>query len=136
MGPDSLAAQQAVVELDELVGQLVADMEQAYETQSLTWLAASEYVITPVSHVSYPNRTLRESGLLQVQRDGDQELLDLHSSKAWALVDHQFSHVFVPDADPAVIDQVANRFAQQPGIAEVLVGSERAKYRARSRAVG
>ncbi len=39
MGPDSLAAQQAVVELDELVGQLVADMEQAYETQSLTWLS-------------------------------------------------------------------------------------------------
>ena len=60
---------------------------------------AGEYAITPVDHVSYPNRLLREAGLLAVREDDDGEHLDLEDSRAFALVDHQFSHVFVADGD-------------------------------------
>ena len=63
-GPDSESALQAVVELDEVLGQLVEGFTRAYGAQELTWVAASEYVITAVDHVSYPNRELRQAGLL------------------------------------------------------------------------
>jgi hypothetical protein len=127
-GPDSPQALAAVKELDEVLGKLFEEGNAAFGGKQPLWLIASEYVITPVDHVTYPNRTLREAGLLTVKDDGEGELIDFASTPAWALVDHQFSHVFVKDADPATIDKVAKLFRGQPGIAEVLVGDERAKY--------
>ena len=127
-GPDSEAALQAVIELDEVLGELVAGFEQAYESQELTWIAVSEYVITQVDHVSYPNRILREAGLLKVTSTDDGEQLDLQKSDAWALVDHQFSHVFIRDANLQLCERVRSCFENSPGIAEVLVGDERRKY--------
>jgi len=127
-GPDSPAALKAVVELDEVIGKLAATAAKAYEGSNLVWLIASEYVITPVDHVTYPNRMLRESGLLTVKNDGGGELIDFANTPAWALVDHQFSHVFVKDRDAATIGRVASLFRGKPGLAEVLAGSERDKY--------
>ena len=43
-------------------------------------------------------------------------------------MDHQFSHVFVKNADPTTIQSVVQIFRGEEGIAEVLAGSERAKY--------
>ena len=128
-GPDSEPAASAVRELDEVLGKLVSGFEQAYASHhELTWIAVSEYVITAVDHVSYPNRELRSAGLLQVTAGEDGEHLDLQKSDAWALVDHQFSHVFVRDADPQLCERVRSCFEKMPGIAEVLVGDERGKY--------
>jgi predicted AlkP superfamily pyrophosphatase or phosphodiesterase len=127
-GPDSEPAKKALGELDEVIGKLVAGFQQAYDGTNLLWLVASEYVITPVDHVSYPNRVLREAGLLKVREADDGEHLDLEQSQAWAMVDHQFSHVFVKDADETVISRVVNLFHGAPGIAEVLAGKEREKY--------
>lgn len=126
-GPDSEAASQAVVDLDEVIGRLAEGFTQAY-AGDVRWLAVSEYVITPVDHVTYPNRVLREAGLLQVSEQPDGEHLDFAASSAWALVDHQFSHVFVKNRDPEVIARVAQLFRGVDGIAEVLEGTERAKY--------
>jgi predicted AlkP superfamily pyrophosphatase or phosphodiesterase len=128
MGPDSAAAQQAVRELDEVIGRLADGMQAAYDGEDLLWLAVSEYVITPVEHVAYPNRMLREAGLLQVREQEDGEHLDLDASEAWALVDHQCAHVFVREAEPATIERVVGLFRGTTGIAEVLAGPERAKY--------
>jgi hypothetical protein len=127
-GPDSDAAKKAVLELDEVIGRLAETAAQAYAGGNLLWLAAGEYAITPVDHVSYPNRILREAGLLAVQTTEAGEQLDFANSQAWALVDHQFSHVFVKDHNADVIERVVNLFATQAGLAEVLVGAERAKY--------
>ena len=127
-GPDSPAALKAVGELDETIGRLIDGFGQAYGDANVLWLAASEYAITPVDHVTYPNRVLREAGLLAVERRDDGEHLDLENSRAWALVDHQFSHVFVRDADPQTIAQVTELFSAADGIAEVLAGEQRAKY--------
>ncbi|MEX2026993.1 MAG: nucleotide pyrophosphatase/phosphodiesterase family protein, partial [Pirellulaceae bacterium] len=126
-GPDSPPALKALAELDEVIGKLATDAERAYGQMPL-WLVASEYVIAPVDHVTYPNRVLRQAGLLSVKNVGDGERIDLAASKAWALVDHQFSHVFVKDGDPATIGKVADLFRGKEGIAEVLAGSERQKY--------
>lgn len=126
LGPDSEQAMAAVQELDGVIGKMHQEFNQAYDEEPL-WIVLSEYVITAVDHVSYPNRILRDAGLLNViEQDG--ELLDVQSSDAWALVDHQFSHVFVKDADPAVIKRVKELFVGAPGIAEVLAMDERAKY--------
>ena len=126
-GPDSPPAIKALTELDEVIGRLATAAEKSYG-QAPLWLAASEYVITPVNHVTYPNRLLREAGLLTVTTGGDGERIDFAASRAWALVDHQFSHVFVQDGDAATIGKVVDRFRAQEGIAEVLAGGERAKY--------
>jgi hypothetical protein len=128
LGPDSPAAAAALGELDTEIGKLHEAMNEAYG-DDLTWLVAGEYAITPVDHVAYPNRVLREAGLLEVSHAADGgEVIDFTASKAWALADHQFSHVFVEGGDQATIERAASLFRSQPGIAEVLVGHERGRY--------
>ncbi len=125
-GPDSEQAIAAVEELDALIGELVADMNAGLEDPS--WMVLSEYVITAVDHVSYPNRILRNAGLLSVcESDSDpgKEMLDFEHSDAWALVDHQFSHVFVKDRNEETIARVVELFQDTEGIDKVLVGPER-----------
>ncbi len=127
-GPDSPLAHTALGQLDEVIGKLVAGFRRAYGEPQPLWLVASEYVIVPVDHVTYPNRILREAGLLEVRPEQGHELLDFEQSRAWALVDHQFSHVFVREGDAAVVERVAKCFVGREGIAEVLVGDDRARY--------
>ena len=125
-GPDSEQATTAIVELDNVLAKMIAKFEAAYQDADLLWLVASEYTIVPVDHVSYPNRLLRDAGLLSVREEDDGEHLDFEQTPAWALVDHQFSHVYV--RDHADIARVADVFRGAEGIAEVLVGEERGKY--------
>ena len=124
-GPDSEQAAQAVVDLDALVGELLKEMKASLGDPAL--IVHSEYVISPVDHVSYPNRALREAGLLQVCSRDDEpgEYLDFENSKAWALVDHQFSHVFVKDSNASDVEAVASLFSDVVGIDKVLVGPAR-----------
>ncbi len=131
-GPDSEAAVRALAELDDVLGRLVEGVNAALPQPPL-WLVASEYGIVPVDHVTYPNRVLREAGLLVVRegdggKEGGGEILDVKNSAAWALCDHQFSHVFVRDEDPAVLSRVAELFRGREGFDEVLAGSQRARY--------
>jgi type I phosphodiesterase/nucleotide pyrophosphatase len=132
-GPDSPQAQQSLAELDEVLGRLIAGFSEAYggapdEQRSPLYLVASEYVITPVDHVSYPNRVLRGAGLLSVREDDGTEQLDLVASRAWAMVDHQLSHVFVRDRDNSTIAKVKDLFDGRAGIDEVLAGPDRERY--------
>jgi hypothetical protein len=124
-GPDSEAAQRARGELDDVIGKLATGVNEALGESPL-WIAASEYAIVPVDHVMYPNRLLRLRGLLKVRNELDGEHLDLERTQAWALVDHQFSHVFC--VDETAVTKAAQVFQNMPGIAEVLVGPDRAKY--------
>jgi predicted AlkP superfamily pyrophosphatase or phosphodiesterase len=127
-GPNSEPAEQALAALDDEIEKLVMGFTAAYQRASLTWLVASEYAIVPVDHVAYPNRVLRAAGLLKTRAGEDGQHLDLLASDAWALVDHQFSHVFVRDRQPAVIRRVGDLFRGQPGIAEVLSGEGLTRY--------
>ncbi len=91
-GPDSEEARTSVKELDQLIGTLAGAMSSSYDDQ-ICWMVASEYVITPVDHVTYPNRVLRAAGLLKLVQQDDGEQIDFENTDAWALADHQFSHI-------------------------------------------
>ncbi len=127
-GPDSDAARDAPAVLDGLIGRLQDGIHAAWGEADVRWMAASEYVIEPVDHVTYPNRLLRAAGLLKVRATEDGEQLDLEASRAWALVDHQFSHVFVRDSDRDTQLAVEQLFRQEAGIDEILRGEARARY--------
>ncbi len=121
-GPDSSAASEACQHLDEQIGRLVDSVASCYE-QPATWLIASEYTVNAVSHVAYPNRILRKAGLLKIRLDEEgKERIDHQASKAWALVDHQHSHVFVRNCDNETISEVEKLFGQVAGIEQVLSG--------------
>ena len=128
-GPDSPEAEAAVGELDEVIGRMSSAMADVFKRARLLWLVASEYVIRPINHVTYPNRVLREAGYVQVVKKDDGEHLDLRNSSAWALVDHQFAHVFVREPNRKNMTQIMKLFDKQEGLAEVLVGHDLAKYR-------
>ena len=123
-GPDSPAALAAVAELDKLIGKFQSEINEAIDGQ-VDWMVASEYTVTAVDHVAFPNRLLREAGLLVVKEVDGLELLDFENSLAWALVDHQFSQVYVRDANPLVIDQVVGLFQAADGIDQVISMSDR-----------
>ncbi len=126
-GPESAAADQAVQDLDTVIGTLADGMQEAYGQQPL-WLAAGEYAITPVRQVVYPNRLLREAGLLVVREEDGAEHIDFEASQAWALVDHQFAHVFVADGDEQTTLRAADVLRGDEAVEEVLVGDERTRY--------
>lgn len=130
-GPESAAADGAVAELDEQIGRLVDGLGGAYDDEQINdmlWLVIGEYVITRVRHVLFPNRVLREAGLLAVEQRDDGEHLDIAGSRAWAMTDHQLSHVYLSDDDEAEVQRLAAMFREQPGVDEVLAGEGLAKY--------
>ena len=127
-GPNSLAAEQSLGELDDEIGKLIDGLAAAYDDVKPLWLVASEYAIVPVDGISYPNRALREAGLLAVREEDDGEHLDFQASRAWALVDHQLAHVFVRDSSAADIRRAKEVLGKQPGVSEILTQAELPKY--------
>jgi predicted AlkP superfamily pyrophosphatase or phosphodiesterase len=126
-GPNSPAAKTALKELDAEIGRLVEGFDRGYRESPL-WLIASEYGIVPVESVSYPNRVLRDAKLLKIIENDDGETVDFVESKAFAMADHQLSHIFIQDSDPKLIKKVASMFRKQAGVAEVVTGDGLAKH--------
>lgn len=129
-GPNSPQAIHALTELDTVIGQLFDGYSKADSDWPL-FIIASEYTINEVNQVSYPNRLLRRNGYLEVTTEvpstGESggEILDVVNSKAWAMVDHQFAHVYVKN--PEDIDGVVAVLKEDPLVEQVYVGAERAK---------
>ena len=121
-GPDSPPALAACGELDAEIGALLDDFGSLVGHDNLTVLVVGEYRIRPVSHVLHPNRILREAGLLAARDTGAGEILDLASSRAWTLADHQVGHVFVQDSADATA--VADLFRGRAGVGRVFMGDE------------
>jgi len=127
-GPESDGARQALIDFDEALARLIEGIDAAYAGRRVLWLVASEYAIVPVDHVLYPNRLLRDAGLLAVSDSGQGEVLDFANSDAWALADHQFSHVFARDRNPSIIQRVSEIFNNLDGVDEVLTHEGLARY--------
>jgi hypothetical protein len=127
-GPDSPPAVAACGELDAEIATLIDAYRQIIGGQAggeLIVLVAGEYRIRPVSHTLFPNRILREAGLLAVNETPTGEILDIAASTAWALADHQISHIYLRDSgDRALFDRVASLFRNREGVARVLTGDE------------
>jgi predicted AlkP superfamily pyrophosphatase or phosphodiesterase len=76
----------------------------------------SEYGITGVSRPVHINRALRNAGTIAVRSEMGREQLDAGASAAFAVVDHQFAHVYVADR---------SRLAELKALLEALPGVER-----------
>ncbi len=104
-GPDSAQAQTALREIDTIAGELIEGL-----TPPPALVVCSEYSIAPVSRPIFPNRILRQAGLLRVREIAGREYLDYELSDAFAMVDHQVAHVFckphaLHDARQALAEQ-------------------------------
>ena len=93
-GPDSEQAQQSLVEMDAELAKLDAFVADSPIAGDAVFLVASEYAMTPVTGAVFPNRALREAGLLKTHETADGEVIDYAASDAFAIVDHQFAHVY------------------------------------------
>ncbi len=125
-GATSHEAATALEELDKVL----ADFLERYETLmggpgagKTAWILAGEYALTDVSGAVFPNRILREAGLLRIREHRGHEYVDLQASDAFAMVDHQFAHVYVNRGDP---QRVAELFAHLHDIPDIIVGRQRA----------
>ncbi|RLT12450.1 MAG: alkaline phosphatase family protein [Planctomycetota bacterium] len=124
-GPDSPPAHAACGELDAEIEKMIASYAQIVGRESLIVLVAGEYKIRPVSQTLFPNRVLREAGLLSVIDTPDGEILDQQGSFAWALADHQVSHIYLQkNASQQSVDEVAALFRGRAGVGQVLTGQE------------
>ncbi|MBR1871126.1 MAG: alkaline phosphatase family protein [Kiritimatiellae bacterium] len=61
-----------------------------------------DYAIEDVTAApAFPNKLLREAGLFNVRHVGSRAYPDFHTSKAFAMCDHQIAHVYLRDAGDA-----------------------------------
>jgi predicted AlkP superfamily pyrophosphatase or phosphodiesterase len=91
----------------------------AARRQGAEIVVLSEYAITDVSRPVHINRVLREHGYLEVRREPlGWETLDAGASRAFAVSDHQVSHIYV--RDPADLKPVAELLRRIQGIDLVL----------------
>ncbi|MEI6870881.1 MAG: nucleotide pyrophosphatase/phosphodiesterase family protein [Verrucomicrobiota bacterium] len=86
-------------------------------------LVVSEYGISPVSDAIFPNRALREAGLLEVSTNATGELLDTGASRAFAVCDHQLAHVYV--RHPSDVAATRHCLERLPGVERVFGPQER-----------
>lgn len=121
-GPDSPQAVRAAREADTALAPLLADLRE----RGTTVVALSEYGITPVSRPVDINRALRREGLLSVFTQRAMEYLDPHTSRAFAVADHQAAHVYV--ADPADVPRVRDVLKSVPGVDEIWDRTQQADY--------
>jgi predicted AlkP superfamily pyrophosphatase or phosphodiesterase len=121
-GPSGTDMARCVRQLDDAVTPL---LDAAKHTGAQVWVI-SEYGHCDVTRPIFPNRLLRTAGLLEVRTGPIGEHLDVYSSRAFAVVDHQIAHVYV--RQPEDIPRVRELFATVPGIGHVLVGEERADW--------
>ena len=121
-GPDLSQIRGTLGELDAVAGDLI----DFYEGRGARVIVLSEYGIVPVSRPVHPNRILRAAGLLNYRMELGREVLDIGGSEAFAMADHQISHVYV--RDPARVDEVRALFEGVPGVGEVLDEAGKREY--------
>ena len=124
-GPNDCMTHNALAELDERLAAFAEQVHASTIGEDAVFLVAGEYALTDVSGVVYPNRVLREAGLLTVREEGGHEQVDFVESAAFAVVDHQLAHVYVKDSDPATVARAKEALAGRTGVAGAYAGNER-----------
>jgi len=114
-GPSHPKAVKAAARLRQQLSRLVADAREGrYDV-----LVFGDYAIAPTpGGAVFPNRALRNAGLMAVRTVAGREYADLHASRAFAVVDHEVAHVYV--RDQADVPRVVAVLRELPGIGEVL----------------
>tara|TARA_R110002073_G_scaffold259484_2_gene422569 strand:+ start:1922 stop:3286 length:1365 start_codon:yes stop_codon:yes gene_type:complete len=113
-GPQSPEISDDISLVDQLCGELI-DMAS---NDNANVIVLSEYAVTPVDKPIHINRALRQSGLLQVRYELGLDQLDLANSRAFAVSDHQISHIYVNISED--IPGVKKLIESLDGVDEVL----------------
>jgi predicted AlkP superfamily pyrophosphatase or phosphodiesterase len=114
-GPAEPRSQRALAStLAQLERMLAASHASGYDV-----LIFGDYAIGPVTGGPvYPNRALLEAGLLATRTVKGRLYPDFHRSRAFAMVDHEIAHVYVPNRDD--LEPVRKALQSLPGVEHVL----------------
>jgi predicted AlkP superfamily pyrophosphatase or phosphodiesterase len=112
----------------ELVYGMLARLRAVAEANGYDWLFVGDYAIGEVDQPAvYPNRALREAGLLKTRSIKGMAYPDFFNSPAFAMVDHEVAHVYTRD-------EGTTRRARE--VLAALAGVERVLDRKAQREVG
>ena len=112
--------------VDELVGDFLEFLREDERWPDTVVNVVSEYGFHAVNTPVFPNRALREAGLLSVKDDGaGGEEIDLRESSAFAIADHQVAHVF---ADDRVLTEAREALSGLDGIERLLDEAGKREY--------
>lgn len=118
-GPSGSDLSRLVEELDAACG-LVIDV--ARRKGARVWVV-SEYGHCDVARPILINQALRRAGFLIARSGPFGEVLDTFQSRAFAVCDHQFAHIYIRErGDWAAVRELVEA---QPGVGRVLAGEER-----------
>lgn len=93
---------EAVSTVDTLLGRFLDSLRGDGRWDETVVNVISEYGFHDVDTPVFPNRALREAGLLSVLGDGEGgKAVDLPGSEAFAMADHQIAHVYTESVDAA-----------------------------------
>jgi predicted AlkP superfamily pyrophosphatase or phosphodiesterase len=120
-GPNDPRSEQAIEEIDELAGSLI----EFLSNRGVHCIVLSEYGITEVNRVIYPNRALRHQGWLSIKDEFELDTLDSGGSRAFALTDHQVAHIYIKEKNPEFLAKVKAVIESLDGVAMVLEGDAR-----------
>ena len=121
-GPDSKKSSQAFTVLEEQLQLLLT----AAKTENYEVVVFGDYAIMPVSKVCFPNKILREKGLVSFRKIKGMLYPDYYNSDALAIVDHQVAHIKIFDQTKKA--QIKTLFEACPEVAAVLDGAETGEY--------
>lgn len=129
-GTEGKKSKKAFAELEtELEILLSTAKENGYEA-----VIFGDYAIMNVDQVVYPNKILREKGLLKFRQIKGMLYPDYYNSDALAIVDHQVAHVKLFDsANKAKIKALLE---QLDGVAKVIDGEEAGEFGAGHKRAG
>ena len=109
--------------VDALVGEFLDAVRGDHRWDETAVNIVSEYGFHEVNTPTFPNRALRNAGLLSVTKQEDGEAVDLQDSRAFAMVDHQITHVYT-DA----VAEARDALTPLNGIDRILDSDEQAEY--------
>lgn len=98
-------------------------LKETCEAHGYEYLFFGDYAIEAVPHGAvYPNRLLREAGMLKTRMVKGKAYLDLFSSMAFAMVDHQAAHVYVMEPNAGL--DVKRVLKDLPGVDVIMDHNE------------
>lgn len=109
-------------EIDKVVEQLVT----CYEKNNVEVILLSEYGITSVTNPIHLNRILRTNNFIAIREESGLELLDVGTSEAFAVADHQIAHVYVKNKKK--IDEIKSLLKKVKGVELVLDKNEQQQH--------
>ncbi|RBI60777.1 alkaline phosphatase family protein [halophilic archaeon] len=115
----------AVEEIDALIGGFLDTLQTDDRWDETVVNVVSEYGFHGVDTPVFPNRVLRENGLLAITEGSEGgEKVDLQDSDAFAMVDHQIAHVYTSGS----VTDVQEALEPIDGVEEVLGQKTKAEY--------